>query len=179
EDFAQIIGRPFESFYDYFQARVALPAPQDLMAEYETVLFPELRRELRVFPDARNAIDSLIAAGVPQAIASSSHRERLDLMLDVSGLAQSFAVTIAGDEVERGKPHPDIYLLAAEGLGREPRQCLAVEDTSAGVQSARAAGMKVLAVSREVRSADVLAGADWVVEEIDTEQLERLTGLRS
>ncbi len=179
EDFAQIIGRPFEVFYDYFRERAPLPEPQNLMAEYEAVLFPELRSRLRVFPDAGSAIDALATGGVPQAIASSSHRGRLDLMLEVSGLADRFQATIAGDEVERGKPHPDIYLLAAEALGREPQRSLAIEDTIAGVQSACAAGMKVMAVTRGMRSASELRDADWVVDEIQGEQLQRLIGLQS
>ena len=78
DDFARIIGRPFDVFYEYFLARTALPAPELLMAEYEEVLFPELRARLRVFPDALAAINSLVGARVPQAMASSSHRGRVD-----------------------------------------------------------------------------------------------------
>ena len=80
------------------------------------------------------------------AVASSSVRERLDRTLARVGLR--FEITIAGDEVEHGKPAPDMFLLAARRLSLPPERCVVVEDSGPGVAAGRAAGMKTLGVCR-------------------------------
>ncbi|MDC8755561.1 HAD family phosphatase [Erythrobacter sp. sf7] len=106
---------------------------------------------------------------LPKCIASSSTSERLSLCLQVLGLSADFPGTVfSADMVERGKPHPDIFLLAAERLNVRPARCLVVEDSVSGVVAAKAAGMTVfgLTVGSHIRSghAEQLleAGADDV-----------------
>ena len=101
-----------------------------------------------MFEDAVATARELKARGVPIAIATSSLRERLDATLHASRLEDVFDVTVAGDEVDNGKPAPDLFLAAAERLGLPPEQCVAVEDSPAGVEAALAAGMRVVAVAR-------------------------------
>ncbi|MFI6349371.1 HAD family hydrolase [Streptomyces sp. NPDC050560] len=96
-------------------------------------------------PGAARLLAELTACKVPTALVSASHRRIIDRVL-VSLGPQNFALTVAGDEVERTKPHPDPYLLAAAGLGAHPARCVVVEDTLTGVASAEAAGCRVLAV---------------------------------
>jgi HAD superfamily hydrolase (TIGR01509 family) len=170
-DWELLVGRPYPAFYDHFAKRCGLPAPRVLMDVYARRLYPALRAGLRAFEDAIAAIDLLADRGIPMALATSSYRERLDVMLDVVGLGGRFDATIAGDEVAAGKPAPDIYEGAAAQLGVAPGWCLAVEDTAPGVQAARAAGMPVVGVARGVRSAEQLAAADVIVERLDGEQL--------
>ena len=79
-------------------------------------------------------------------LASSSNREIIDLFLDLSGLREQFAVTVSSEEVERGKPAPDVYLEALSRLGAAPAASTAVEDSDDGIRAARAAGMRVVAL---------------------------------
>jgi HAD superfamily hydrolase (TIGR01509 family) len=87
-----------------------------------------------------------IAARWPLAIASSSARSLVELVLELTGWAQGFGVVVSSEEVARGKPAPDVYLEAARRLGFEPGRCVAIEDSTAGLRAAHAAGMAVIAV---------------------------------
>jgi HAD superfamily hydrolase (TIGR01509 family) len=104
-----------------------------------------LRRGVPLAPGARELLTELRAHGVPTALVSASHRSIVDQMLLSLG-AENFDVTIAGDELQRTKPHPDPYLTAARRLGADPARCAVVEDTVTGVASAEAAGCQVVAV---------------------------------
>ena len=115
-----------------------------------------------------------IGGWVPLAIASSSNRELIDVVLRVSGLAADFGATVSSEEVSRGKPSPDVYLEAARRLGVEPVRCGAVEDSHNGIRSAKAAGMRVVAVPNPHYPPDdeALELADVVVPSIDRLQVE-------
>lgn len=99
-------------------------------------------------PGIDGAVDTVrrIAADRPVAVASSAHREVIDAALDATGLTDVFRVVVSSDEVDHGKPAPDVYLEAARRLGADPRACLVVEDSLNGVRAARAAGMTVVLV---------------------------------
>ena len=115
-----------------------------------------------------------IAAYVPLAIASSSNPELIDVVLRSSGLAADFVTAVSSEEVPRGKPSPDVYLEAARRLGADPVRCGAVEDSHNGIRSAKAAGMRVVAVPNPHYPPDdeALALADVVVSSIGELQLE-------
>ena len=82
----------------------------------------------------------------PLALASSANRELIDLVLELSGLAESFDATVSSEEVANGKPSPDVFLEAAGRLETPPERCVAIEDSGNGILAAHAAGMKVIAV---------------------------------
>jgi HAD superfamily hydrolase (TIGR01509 family) len=82
----------------------------------------------------------------PLGLASSSNRELIDLALELMGVANLFRVTVSSEEVERGKPAPDVYLEAARRLGVVPERAVAVEDSGAGIRAAKAAGLRVIAI---------------------------------
>ncbi|MEV4291339.1 HAD family phosphatase [Nonomuraea bangladeshensis] len=103
------------------------------------------RDEVPLMPGAVEAVRRL-AAGRVLGLASSSPRRLIDVVLDAAGLADCFAATVSTEEVERGKPAPDGYLEAARRMEVDPRGCVAVEDSSNGLRSAHAAGMRVIAV---------------------------------
>ncbi|WP_406836579.1 HAD family hydrolase [Streptomyces sp. AHU1] len=100
---------------------------------------------LPLMPGAARLLAELAAHEIPTALVSASHRRIIDRVLGAIG-SHFFALTVAGDEVERTKPFPDPYLLAASRLGAEPARCAVIEDTSTGVASAEAAGCQVIAV---------------------------------
>ncbi|MEU1895370.1 HAD family hydrolase [Streptomyces pristinaespiralis] len=104
-----------------------------------------ISRGVPLMPGAARLLAELAAHNVPTALVSASHRRIIDRVLASLG-PQHFALSVAGDEVPRTKPHPDPYLLAAQGLGADPTRCAVVEDTATGVASAEAAGCRVVAV---------------------------------
>ena len=88
--------------------------------------------------------------GYPTALATQSHREQARRVLDILGLADEFDVVVTRDDVEHGKPDPEMHLLAARELGVGPEECLAIEDSPAGVKAALAAGAEIVAVTTDL-----------------------------
>ncbi len=101
---------------------------------------------------------------IPIALATSSRTMKMKLVMKESGLAKYFSVFVTGGEVERGKPNPDIFLLAAERLNVPPGHCLVLEDAVNGVAAAKAAGMKCVAITSTHQNAD-LVNADLVIND--------------
>lgn len=100
-------------------------------------------------PGARELLDAVSAAGIPMALVTATHRRLTMLALNTIG-AGRFQAIVCGDEVSRGKPHPEPYLRAADLLGVAPRDCLVIEDSVLGVRAGEAAGCSVLGVPSEV-----------------------------
>src|SRR5438270_8860150 len=124
-------------------------------------------QQLPLLEGAAEAVRRL-AARWPLGLASSSNRELIDRALELSGLAPYFRATVSSEEVERGKPAPDVYLEAARRLGVEPARCAAIEDSASGIRSAHAAGMHVVAIPNRAfpPPEDALALADIVLDSI-------------
>jgi HAD superfamily hydrolase (TIGR01509 family) len=108
-----------------------------------------LKREVPWRPGARELLADVRKANIPTALVTMSWRRFASEVVDALP-AGAFDVSVVGDDVERGKPHPDPYLLAAERLGVDITRCLAIEDSPTGVASALAAGATVLAVPHHV-----------------------------
>ncbi len=166
EDLEQVIGLPFPVVHGFFARRVALPGPGPVLETLSRELFALYAERLEAFPDAVASVHELRRTGVPVAVASSSPRVRLDVALAHVGLADAFAVTVAGDEVARGKPEPDMFLEAARRLGADPAACVVVEDSAPGVAAGLAAGMGVLGVVREHGGPGAVRGAHTVAGEV-------------
>lgn len=124
-------------------------------------------RRLPLMPGAARLLAELAAHDIPTALVSASHRRIIDRVLASIG-PQYFALTVAGDEVERTKPFPDPYLRAAAGLDADPTRCAVIEDTWTGVTAAEAAGCRVVAVP-SVAPIEPTAGRPVVpsLEEVD------------
>lgn len=108
-----------------------------------------MKREVPWRPGARELLADVRANQIPTALVTMSWRRFAMEVVDALP-AGAFDVSVVGDDVERGKPHPDPYLLAAERLGVDITRCLAIEDSPTGVASALAAGATVLAVPHHV-----------------------------
>jgi HAD superfamily hydrolase (TIGR01509 family) len=132
-----------------------------LMDELQELVMAEAAKGVEPRPGAVELVDALLAAGMPIAVASNSQRAFLDLVLQRSGMASRFAVTVAGDEVPNPKPAPDIYLEACRRLGVDPAASVGLEDSPTGATAAKAAGLTVVGVPYladiEVPQADVIA----------------------
>ncbi|MBG0832745.1 HAD family phosphatase [Planomonospora sp. ID67723] len=128
-------------------------------------------------PGALRLLDGLGAAGVPIALVSASPRRIVDVVLRTVG-AERFRLVVAAEDTERGKPLPDPYLRAAAGLGVDPADCVAVEDSPTGVAAARAAGCLVIAVPADATGAIAApapdSGAGPYGTALTVESLERV-----
>jgi HAD superfamily hydrolase (TIGR01509 family) len=136
------------------------------------------RENLPLVDGAEQAVRRL-ADRWPVAVASSSPRELIELVVELIGLEDAFEVVVSSEEVARGKPAPDVYLLACELLRTHPPHTAAIEDSGAGVGSAAAAGMPVVLIPGSEFPPDpaVLEAADLVLDSIQQLDVEAVEGL--
>ncbi|MFG1925240.1 HAD family hydrolase [Cryptosporangium sp. NPDC048952] len=163
EIFAQHLGRSEDAVIANIERRLGRAVPagfhQARMAAFDAVL----RERLVAVPGVAEAIAVLREGGMRMCVASSSRHARIRLSLDLAGLRGCFAEEhiFSSEDVARGKPAPDLFLHAAASLGALPELCVVVEDSPAGVEAAKAAGMRVigycaLTPSELLRDADTL-----------------------
>jgi HAD superfamily hydrolase (TIGR01509 family) len=151
--------------------------PEAINRDVVELMLEAYRRELPLVPGAVEAVRR-VAAVFPLALASSSNREIFEEVLGLAGLTDWFRATVSSEEVERGKPAPDVYLEAARRLGVAPESCAAVEDSHAGICSASSAGMRVVAIPNASYPPDdeALSLADAVVGSLDQLTVSELRG---
>ncbi len=142
-------------------------SPEEINAEVVRRMNEAYEEGAPLIPGAAEAVERL-AARWPLGLASSSNRELIDLVLETSGLGRFFEATVSSEEVPRGKPAPDVFLEAASRLGVEPARCAGVEASENGIHSAKAAGMRVLAIPNPQYppAGEALEVADVVVPSI-------------
>lgn len=165
---ADMMGMSSTEWSRYLHEVVGLPeSPEEINREVVRRMLGRYSDHLPLIDGAVDAVKRL-AARWPLGLASSSNRELIDHVLELSGLASCFKVTVSSEEVERGKPAPDVHLEAARRLGVEPSRSVAIEDSASGIRSAHAAGMHVVAIPNRAfpPPADVLALASIVLESI-------------
>ena len=123
-------------------------------------------REMEPIDGIRELLADLKASGIPVGIASSSPPVFIQAVLDKFGLLDAFNCIVSGEEVDRGKPAPDVYLKAAELLGAEPASCMVLEDARHGIAAAKAAGMQCIGFVNPNSGNQDLSAADYVVRSI-------------
>ncbi len=152
----------------YLHDEAVVPDPAEAInAEVVRRMLERYREALPLIDGATAAVER-VAGRYRLAVASSSNRELIDEVLRVSGLAPLFETTVSYEEVARGKPAPDVYLEAARRLALAPAECAAIEDSHGGIRSAKAAGMRVIAIPNPSYPPDgeALAQADAVLDAI-------------
>ena len=132
------VDRPWQA---YVQIRLGIYAA--LLADSEVVLEHRYPHNIALLRDVRRE-------GYLTALATQSHRKEASHVLEVLGLTGEFDVVITSEDVEHGKPDPEMHLLAARELDVKPGECLAIEDSPAGIEAALAAGMEAVAVTTEL-----------------------------
>jgi beta-phosphoglucomutase len=145
-------------------------------------LFREIiGRDFPVMDGARELVDAVRAAGFRVAVGSSAPPENVTLVLERLGGRQMFDAVVNGMDVQRGKPDPQVFLLAAERAGAKPRECVVVEDARPGIEAARRAGMASVALVSTGRSEDDFRGAhpDLIVRSLRELNPQVLTTLIS
>jgi beta-phosphoglucomutase len=177
---ARVYGelRPDLTPEEYF-ARLAGHTDEEILGPDPALIERRIERYNELVVDGSTVDDEVraavryAAARVPVAVVSSAYRAEIDPVLAASGLADVLSVVVSLDDVSRGKPDPEPYLLAAERLGLPPGELLVFEDTAVGVAAAKTAGAYVVGVTRTL-GAERMSAADELVDRIDLPLMERL-----
>ena len=137
--------------------------------------------KLPIFLGVEDLIYKLRGAKLKLAVVSGALRSEVELVLNRANMAQYFSAIVAGDDITASKPEPDGYLLAVERLNQQypelnltPRDCLAIEDTPAGIQAAQRAGIQVVGIANTYPFHMLQRQADWTVDDLRDVELDRL-----
>lgn len=154
------------------------PAEVRAISKRKEELYREILREKGTKPiaGAKEWLDVLVDAGIPRIIASSTELPNIACAIEVMGLGGIFEQIVSAEDVNRGKPEPDVFLKAAQKLGLPPSRCVVFEDAHVGIEAARAAKIKVIAVTT-THPADTLDDADLVVRRLDELAIESVSRL--
>lgn len=181
EDFAATFGRRNPEIIDFLFH--GLHSPQEIAElgeRKENYYRIEAAKGVALLPGAAELLSAFGERGIPQAIGSSAPRCNVELILDLTATRKFFQGIVAMEDTRRGKPHPDVFCIAAERLQVEPSRCIVFEDAVAGVQAAKAGDMKCIAV-RFVghHSEDALrnAGADLIVASLEEVAVDQALSL--
>jgi beta-phosphoglucomutase family hydrolase len=153
----------------------SVPVEIRILSLRKEAIYREVVREqgIAALPGVASWLRMLREDRIPCAIASSTHRENITTTLEVLGLGEYFSAILTAEDVQRGKPDPEVFLTAARRLGIEPRNAVVFEDALVGIAAAKAAGMRVVAVAT-TEPKEKLAHADWVVDRLDELSVAKL-----
>jgi HAD superfamily hydrolase (TIGR01509 family) len=164
-----MMGMSSKEWSSYMHDEVGVPDPPDeINRKVLAWVEKRYREDLPWIDGAREAVQR-IGAEFPLGLATSSNREIIDIVVEVGGFEDLLKVTVSSEEVDRGKPAPDVYLEATRRMGVDPRRTAAVEDSTNGLLAADAAGMRVIAIPNDAHppAEKGLAAADVVLDSIE------------
>jgi len=166
DQFLSTFGQRNDAIISQWLGAAATPERAARIAESKEIMYRHLVRRdgISALPGVADWVRRLRRDGWRQAIASSAPRANIETVLEVLSSTHIFDAIVSAEDVHKGKPDPEVYLLAAERVGIGASDCIVVEDAVAGIEAARAAGMHSIGVSRDERH---LPGADVVVRSLD------------
>lgn len=165
ETYGRMIGLRLEESSRVLQSLLGIPAPAEELARQKEAVLAQLGTEgIPPMPGLDSLMYALQARQIPWAVATSNRRAFAVQVLQELGIWPACRSLTTGEEVQNGKPAPDIYLLAAERMGVAPGRCLALEDSVPGAQAANAAGMVTIAVPGPHETAEAFHFADHVYD---------------
>ena len=146
EQFTASFGRQNRDIIPILFGDVSQTRMSELADRKEELYRTLVEQDTPILPGAVELVEALREAGVPLAVGSAGPRANIDLILTAMGATEWIAVVVSGDDVARGKPDPQVFTLCAQRLGVEPERCVVIEDAPVGIQAARAAGTRAVAV---------------------------------
>jgi len=161
-----VLGVSYRIAVEFYKNAFRISASvEELMRRRGEIATDFFANRVDLFTSAKTTLEQLAEMKVPQAIATSSVSASAHPFLDRTGIRSLFGVVVTGDEVQRGKPHPDIYLRTSKKLGVAPEACLVIEDALTGVAAAKAANMLVAAIpdTRFMDPREYEKEADYVI----------------
>jgi beta-phosphoglucomutase len=165
EQFLATFGQRNDSILRQWLGEKAAPDLIQRIGDAKEALYRQHVRKqgIKPLPGVAHWLQQLHQQGWLQAIASAAPRANIETILEVLSASDIFQAIVSAEDVHKGKPDPEVYLIAAERLGVAPARCIVVEDAVAGIEGARAAGMRSIGVSRN----DTHLPADIVVRSLD------------
>lgn len=176
EDFRATFGKRNDDIIPLFWGAVSRERLQELADRKERYFREYIREAATPLPGSIELMRALQQRGFLQAMATSTPEENIRLIKSLLQVERYLSVFISGEAVARGKPAPDIFLKAASELGVSPAQSLVIEDAVAGIQAARAAGMRCIAVAGD-RDLPGLRAADLLVRDLTQVTAVQIEGL--
>ena len=172
DEFAKNFGRRNPEIISEIYATRELPPPTDAQSEAiadekELCFRSIISQNFPMMPGADALLARLYEAGWLLALGSSAPRANIDLSIELMGIESILDAVACGEDVTRGKPHPDVFLHAATLLNLEPTNCIVIEDAAAGVEAAHRAGMPAGAIASRGHTREELAAADCIVDSLD------------
>lgn len=161
----------FAAMVEFLELNESIP---ELQAEEREIFYALLNVHLAPMPGLFEILDRIESRGLPKGVATSSPRNYLHDILGRYDLLARFHVTLAAEDVTLGKPHPEIYLKAAESLGVDPAEMLVMEDSEQGTRAAAAAGAVAVSIPHEHSRAHDFSQAALIAESLCDERLLRL-----
>lgn len=138
----RFLGTSLATILTHLQQHCAIKHADQFACEWQTLLFQQFRQTLQPVPGVLSWLDMLDAKDLPFCIASSGTMERIDIALGAMGLQGRFDHVFNAEQVDRGKPAPDLFLHAARQMNVTVQRCLVIEDSRFGIMAAKAAGMR-------------------------------------
>lgn len=172
----QFLGTTHEYMWTTMKKEFQLPEEVDFYIQQ----WAEVRKELiekegmKAMPGSVELVKRIKLEGIPIALASSSNVEDIESDLQALGIHGIFDAVVSGEHCQKGKPDPEIFLKAAEALGIEPENCIVVEDSTSGVEAAKAAGMKCIGYANPDAVKQDIHLADEIVTDFDKLTVEHL-----
>lgn len=161
-----VLGVSYRLAVEFYKNAFGISASvEELMRRRGEIATDFFGNRVGLFPSAKTTLEQLREMKLPLAVATSSVSASARPLLDRTGIRSLFTVVVTGDEVQQGKPHPDIYLRAANKLRIFPEACLVIEDALAGIAAGKAANMRVAAIpdKRFVDPREYNKQADYVL----------------
>ncbi len=166
EEHLSYMGKPAERMWQEIKQNKGLKTPlQELTEKHREAASRYFEKLDKIEPEEGlvNLLEELKSRNIPMAVASSSTKNIIDVILQKTGLRPCFDVVVSAEDVEKGKPSPDIFLRVAELLGVKPESCIVIEDSSSGIKAAKAAGMFCIAYTRTTGEEADTVNADMVI----------------
>jgi beta-phosphoglucomutase-like phosphatase (HAD superfamily) len=166
-DFTPFVGTGEDRFIGGVAELHGVPYTPDMKHRAYQIYLETCEDTVIRFPNIPETFEKLTDMGLTLAIASAADDIKVQANISVAGINPMFlGAIVTGDDVQKKKPNPDAFLLAAERLGIEPEYCVVIEDAKSGIQAALNAGMKAIGITSFFTKEDLLeAGADFVAEE--------------
>ena len=137
------------------------------IVELKKEMFVERIDEIKLMDNFNQLVSSMYDEGFPMAVASSNNRKIVNIIIEKFGLEKYMKFVISGEEVDKGKPDPEIFLTAAKKMNVKPEDCLVIEDATSGVKAAKAAGMKCIGLKNPDHGNQDLSEADLIINNLN------------
>jgi len=176
-DINDLLGHSFTEKLEYLKTKFGIELSSvEFLSKTADPAFEKLLKKEKPSPVLLSLLKSLKKAGIPLGVATANSKKIVPFVLDAFSISNYFSAVVTTDDVVNSKPAPDVYLKAVQLLGKNPKNCVAIEDTPVGIASAKAAGLMVIAMPTDYSRKLDFSEADLIVSCFDEINLPLLRG---